>query len=703
MEHHMALKHVFDCTLSAGYRRSPSSGNIGSHGQQLAAIWSLRLLINGGVYKHFLQNGHFTDEDILDLIGLTHHSDKSLTYREALKLLQNRLAELERKPPKGRFLLAQNIADLSNLLKLSFTESQVLAFLILIEQFQGLYDTIQLLAARRNIGGHELLGLMATALRLPKPAIHEALSARSTLRRCGLIKPERHGSGVELMRGLDDMLMYSESSTSSLLRHFTQRASEPNLTPDHFAHVSYEYVLLRDYIRACKRRRSSGANILIYGSPGTGKTEMVRTLAGDLAMALYEVKYADPEGRSLEGAQRFSAYLISQQILRTDEQSAVLFDEVEDVFNDDTSKGKKAWVNQMLESNPRPTFWISNGISNMDSAFLRRFDLIIEMPPLSNAERLKIARKVLDDLNVSEQWLSEISEQSSLEVAHLARSALFVKRLGYRNTLRVECALQHQLGNLQRALGHQWKAEAREKKHTVFNPALSNTDFSIEKLAIGLKRSNMGRVCLYGPPGTGKSALGQYIKEQLGKPLVMKKASDLLGSFIGENERNLAAAFDEAKENDAILMIDEADSFLASRTSAVRNWEVTQVNELLVQMEQFEGILIMSTNFMEHLDSAALRRFDFKIRFDYLTETQALSFTNSLLERPILLGHPKSLPLIQRLKRLTRLTPGDFNIVTRRHKIMGEAIDAESLLRGLEHEHKLKKGAEGRPIGFTHS
>lgn len=96
---------------------------------------------------------------------------------------------------------------------------------------------------------------------------------------------------------------------------------------------------------------------------------------------------------------------------------------------------------------------------------------------------------------------------------------------------------------------------------------------------------------------------------RLSYPLHQKRASDLLSPLVGQAEKNIAAAFREAASAGAVLMVDEVDSFLQDRAKAQRPWEVTQVNEFLTQMEQFEGIFIASTNLMDGLDAAAMRRF----------------------------------------------------------------------------------------------
>src|SRR5947209_12802199 len=84
----------------------------------------------------------------------------------------------------------------------------------------------------------------------------------------------------------------------------------------------------------------------------------------------------------------------------------------------------------------------------------------------------------------------------------------------------------------------------------------------------------------------------------------------------------MAAMFDEAESEQAILLLDEADSFLQDRRGAQRTYEVTEVNEMLQGMERFDGIFVCTTNLLESLDQAALRRFTFKIKFMPLTSEQ---------------------------------------------------------------------------------
>ena len=222
---------------------------------------------------------------------------------------------------------------------------------------------------------------------------------------------------------------------------------------------------------------------------------------------------------------------------------------------------------------------------------------------------------------------------------------------------------------------------------------------NIHRISEGLKRSKKGRICCYGPPGTGKTAWAAWLAEELDMPLLLKQGSDLLNRYVGGTEQNIAQAFEQAKADNALLVLDEVDTFLFSREGADRSWERSQVNEMLTQIERFEGLMVVSTNLIEVLDPAALRRFDLKLKFGYLTLPQRLDFAKQQAE---ILG----LPLLSeedlgQIESLNLLTPGDFAAVARRHQFspFQKVQDWLSALQG-ECEVKPAFSATTRRIGF---
>jgi SpoVK/Ycf46/Vps4 family AAA+-type ATPase len=227
------------------------------------------------------------------------------------------------------------------------------------------------------------------------------------------------------------------------------------------------------------------------------------------------------------------------------------------------------------------------------------------------------------------------------------------------------------------------------------------TRFEVPRIIEALKARGHGTLCFYGAPGTGKTALAEHIARSLDRPLLVKQASDLMSKFVGETEQNMAAMFDEAESEKAVLLLDEADSFLQDRRGAQRTYEVTEVNEMLQGMERFSGIFVCTTNLMDRIDQAALRRFTFKIRFNPLTAVQR----ERMFIVEALGGDASSLTAetASRLAKLDQLCPGDFAAVKRQVDILAAQFTPEEFLEQLETEHRIKPEVrEHRNIGFLH-
>ena len=207
-------------------------------------------------------------------------------------------------------------------------------------------------------------------------------------------------------------------------------------------------------------------------------------------------------------------------------------------------------------------------------------------------------------------------------------------------------------------------------------------------------------VCLHGPPGTGKTALARHLANELERPLFVKRASDLLSMFVGGTEANLSEAFSEATEENGIMLIDEVDTFLLDRSGASRSWEVTQVNEFLTQLEQFRGIFFATTNRLESLDEAVLRRFTFKLKFNYLNQEQREMAFHCHFDPLLKLSKKNEAKLESVLSGLQHLTPGDFEVVRRKIQFQIEAPTQLSLLEELESEMRLKPVCGKRKVGF---
>ncbi|EET78989.1 ATPase, AAA family [Campylobacter showae] len=142
----------------------------------------------------------------------------------------------------------------------------------------------------------------------------------------------------------------------------------------------------------------------------------------------------------------------------------------------------------------------------------------------------------------------------------------------------------------------------------------------------GIKsRKNVdAKIIFYGPPGTGKTMSALSLAKSLKKQVLSFDCSKILSKYVGESEQNVRKIFDTYKEicakskSEPVLLLNEADQFLSTRVeggSGADKMHNQMQNIFLEQIERFEGVLIATTNFLQSLDIAFSRRFDYKIEF----------------------------------------------------------------------------------------
>jgi SpoVK/Ycf46/Vps4 family AAA+-type ATPase len=130
-----------------------------------------------------------------------------------------------------------------------------------------------------------------------------------------------------------------------------------------------------------------------------------------------------------------------------------------------------------------------------------------------------------------------------------------------------------------------------------------------------------GLLCLFsGPPGTGKTMAAGVIAREIGVDLFQVDLSAVVSKWIGETEKTLARIFDEAQRAQAALLFDEADSLFGRRTeqkTSTDRYGNLEVNYLLQRVENYEGLVILTSNFEQNIDEAFKRRLRFSIHFPF--------------------------------------------------------------------------------------
>lgn len=458
-----------------------------------------------------------------------------------------------------------------------------------------------------------------------------------------------------------------------------------------FAHLGKDADRAAALLAEAARNREPGVGMLLYGPPGTGKTAFAATLAARVGLALYPIGETDENGDEPSRDDRFADLRMAQRMLG-DRKSVLLLDEAEDLFPPygifGAGVSSRVFVHNLLDRMQTPVIWTANNIDQLGEATIRRMMMCIEMRVPTREARTHLWVQIAEEERCGLSAADADALAGDIPAAPaILRSALRGARLagGGSETARAVAT------SVARALLGGALPAPELSLGAEYDPALTAADTDLSALACSLAGAGRRPVSLLlsGPPGTGKSAYARHIAHRMGLEVLQKRPSDLLGSFVGESEKQIARAFAEARDSGTFLIFDEADSFLRDRRGARQGWEVSQVNEMLTWMETHTLPFACTTNLVEGLDQASARRFAFRIAFAYLARTQVAAAFRSFFDCA-----PPSTVLA-----LTCLTPSDFANVRKRLRLLNRSADSDELARLLEAETRGRVNG-GRLIGF---
>lgn len=605
----------------------------------------------------------------------TRNYEKEMKFRERLRtILMNKLKSMKHKQSE----IEKRLKIISNLYSLDFIEYGFLKYYVLktvtplIGKISELFDV--------SFNEFEILG--AQCLRLKSWVIPQ-------------YRKKLLSKGIFIKRGINDDKIYltqkiiqvfsapdikTETQIKNILLGKNQKSE---LNWKDFEHLTKERDIALNILTSAIQNHSKGINILLYGSVGTGKTQFAKLIANKAKCDMYSVaaEFMDKEASRKD---RLSDLSSKQTLLSKSLKSCLLFDEAEDVMNrgfTEFGNASKAYLNTLIEETPIPIFWTTNDIYNVDPAFLRRMTYTVEFKKLTDDIRLSIWKRVIrkNKFKIDNKKLVELNKNYEIPPS-LITNAVKTTKLINGNEDDFEVFVENVAKVVTKKKNVKKKKEFEMKE---YNDNLVNTDLDIKDLTAKIK--SCGKLnfslCLYGEPGTGKSLYARYLAKELGIEVIMKRASDLISKYVGETEQNIADAFAEAKSKKAMLIFDEADSFLQNRSNAVRNWEISQVNEMLTWMESHEYPFVCTTNLLDTLDEASLRRFTFKIKFDFMTKEQV----NTAFEHFFGIKNADV--------NIKGLTAGDFATVKKKADFLC-ITDLDELSKMLESEVKVKKSKE---------
>lgn len=608
---------------------------------------------------------------------------------------------------KRRSQLERNLDQIVEVLSLDDIERELVGLLMRAHLMGELHSLLHRMAGGALLSVHQALAQM---LDLPAADIRSRLRPGAPLRRHGVLtagtSAHTYGRAApsgdpmpqlsnRVVRALDPM----NAAPGEVDRALFGDPAATGLTPGDFDHLSRDRDFLLTLLRSALDRGETGINVLLYGPSGTGKTEFCRVLAQALGVPLYAVGEGEDGDELVGKEQRLADLRLTQALVGPKRSALVLFDEMEDLLarRSHLAFGSaeaaptefKAQINRLLESSPVPTFWTCNAIHQFDPSLLSRMTYAVEVRIPTAAVRTRLWARESARLGI------DLSPDDCRTLARdfeapprLAAGALKAANLVKGGSEEVQQTVAGLSKALRGGLEEEPKYALRGPR---FDTRLLNVSADLEGLAdrlVDLKDLPAVSILLHGPPGTGKSAYGRYLAERMMLDVMERTGANLLSKWVGETEQNIAATFTEAAHNRSLLVLDEIDGLLTDRSGAAHDWQVTKVNEMLVRLEAHPLPLVATTNRLDGLDPAALRRFTFKVKFDYLNREQIAEAFRLFFDAEA----PES------VLKLDLLTPGDFAIVARNAKLLGETAPA-AVAQALAAEVAHKPG-HSRPIGF---
>ena len=635
-----------------------------------------------------------------------HQQTRDVTRRiveELITVARKRLDAEDR----GRDLFAERFRELADLFRLSDTEKDVLLLARLLSE-----RILEPALRSRNKENPIKIPKFIQWLPYSAAEIRNVLLPDKKLRRYQLLDDD-FDFNSDLSRFLYGW------SREPLEHSFYVRIKGDVLPWNYFGALAEKHgKLLAELIR--KRKPQRGLHILLYGAPGSGKTSFAQALAKQLGLSCYAVAQDvknDNTARTCSTPEfRFGALRLCDE--RVDrEKSILVVDEADDLLRGRASggglfallgggqmaMGDKGMLNSLLDEVKTPCIWISNtAAEELDPSSRRRFDYSIRFNPLTAGQRHAIWRNSVEKYGLKRLFPEKLQESLADRYEVSAGGiALVLRNLADLKPKARECEkLVEQL------MAPHCELMAIQTDRSKLMPAMDYSleglniqgDLQLERMVDAVKRfqkeagervsSGIDRprmnLLLSGPPGTGKTEFVKYLGSVLKTKVLVKMGGDLLSMWVGGTEQNIKQAFEDAEAEKAILFFDEIDGLLQNREQAMRSWEVTQVNELLQRMENFNGVMIGATNFTQNLDPAVVRRFTFKLEFRYLDEAGKVLFFERMFRVKLT---PQE---AMRLARISDLAPGDFRTVRQGMHYLGRDVTNDDRLAALELESQAK-------------
>ena len=388
--------------------------------------------------------------------------------------------------------------------------------------------------------------------------------------------------------------------------------------------------------------------ILLHGPPGTGKTYLSKSLAGELDYRYIEVTPSEITSKYVgEASDNVEALFAAA---RANQPCVVFIDELDAIAGSrdgDMTSTERQMVNQFLEelsaineaSSDIVVVAATNLVNEVDDAITRpgRFDTTVEVPKPDPDARLAILQHHLDQRGIATTDIGWDAVKTATKGYAASNMALIAENLARELIHSDQEVVDQDL--LMATIGETRRKGPTGASAQYLSPPPDETLASVagmesvieqldEKIIRPLSEpeafeeyglSTVNGVLFYGPPGTGKTLLSRAVAGELGYNYIDVSPSDILSQYVGEASESISELFTVARDNQpCVVFFDEIDAIAPSRTTQMNQSQRQMVNQLLQELEgiQREDVVVFAaTNMLDRVDDAIKRskRFDERI------------------------------------------------------------------------------------------
>lgn len=392
---------------------------------------------------------------------------------------------------------------------------------------------------------------------------------------------------------------------------------ETKLCLSDYSHLNPE---LNSIISSLKNSKEP-LDILFWGTPGTGKTELSKVIAKECGLDLCNITKCDTEDRdSFYKNQRTRQLMTAKNFSTILTKYVILVDEAESIL---TQRETKHLITEQLENKKVHTIWVVNHIENIDTAYLRRFDYIQEIKGMPFAQRKNLSLKLLNgehnDLayKIAQAMHTPAEIVSAVSWCHKSNQytweSIQLKMSAYQKVLSKAEKIKHQDftieiippeqnkdKGLQNFAGYEYLHEEANKIKDIFN----NPE-KYQKMGGKVPKG----ILLAGGAGVGKTLFARCLANEVSIPIIKADCSAL-----ASNCGAITELFDQARSHaPCMIFLDEIDVIASNIID--KNGPNTEkqkiLNQLLIEMDGFdplEGVMVLGATHRDYLLDATVKR-----------------------------------------------------------------------------------------------